>query len=58
MSAHAPDETAGVQGLARIADSPGLVLGAGALSILIGVLVLVWPGATIVVIASPVGSGP
>jgi uncharacterized membrane protein HdeD (DUF308 family) len=58
MSAHAPDETAGVQGLTRIAVSPGLVLGAGALSILIGVLVLVWPGATIVVIASPVGSGP
>ncbi|TQM44919.1 HdeD family acid-resistance protein [Pseudonocardia cypriaca] len=51
MTAHAPDETAGVRGLTQIADSPGLVLGAGALSILIGVLVLAWPGATIVVIA-------
>jgi uncharacterized membrane protein HdeD (DUF308 family) len=51
MSAHASDETAAVRGLSQIADSPGLVLGTGALSILIGVLVLTWPGATIVVIA-------
>jgi uncharacterized membrane protein HdeD (DUF308 family) len=51
MSAHAPDETAGVRGLTQIADSPLLVLAAGALTILIGVLVLAWPGATIVVIA-------
>jgi uncharacterized membrane protein HdeD (DUF308 family) len=51
MGAHAPDETAAVHGLTRIADSPGLMFGAGALSILIGVLVLAWPGATIVVIA-------
>jgi uncharacterized membrane protein HdeD (DUF308 family) len=50
MSRHEPDETA-AKGLTRIADSPGLVFGAGALSILIGVLVLAWPGATIVVIA-------
>ncbi|GAA5113516.1 HdeD family acid-resistance protein [Pseudonocardia adelaidensis] len=51
MSAGAADQTAAVRGVARIADSPGLVIGAGALSILIGVLVLGWPGATIVVIA-------
>jgi uncharacterized membrane protein HdeD (DUF308 family) len=37
--------------LARVGGSPGLVLAAGALSILIGVLVLAWPGATIKVIA-------
>ncbi|MHA6628504.1 HdeD family acid-resistance protein [Pseudonocardia sichuanensis] len=42
---------ASATGLTRIADSPGLVVGAGVLSILIGVLVLAWPGATIVVIA-------
>jgi uncharacterized membrane protein HdeD (DUF308 family) len=51
MNAHAADENVAVRGLTRIADSPGLVLGAGALSILVGVLVLAWPGATIAVIA-------
>jgi uncharacterized membrane protein HdeD (DUF308 family) len=38
-------------GLARVGGSPGLTIGAGALTIVIGVLVLVWPGATTVVIA-------
>jgi uncharacterized membrane protein HdeD (DUF308 family) len=38
-------------GLARVGGSPRLTIGAGALTIVIGVLVLVWPGATTVVIA-------
>jgi uncharacterized membrane protein HdeD (DUF308 family) len=50
MSRYVPDGTA-AQGLTRVADSPALVIGSGVLSILIGVLVLAWPGATIVVIA-------
>lgn len=37
--------------IARVGESPGLILGAGVVTILIGVLVLAWPGATIKVIA-------
>jgi uncharacterized membrane protein HdeD (DUF308 family) len=37
--------------IARVGESPGLLLGAGIVSVLIGVLVLSWPGATIKVIA-------
>jgi uncharacterized membrane protein HdeD (DUF308 family) len=37
--------------IARVGGAPGLVVAAGVLSILIGVLVLAWPGATIKIIA-------
>jgi uncharacterized membrane protein HdeD (DUF308 family) len=37
--------------LATVGRSPGLVIGAGALSVVLGLLVLAWPGATVVVIA-------
>jgi uncharacterized membrane protein HdeD (DUF308 family) len=45
------DETRPVGRLTQVADSPALVLAAGALSVLIGLLVLTWPGATIRIIA-------
>jgi uncharacterized membrane protein HdeD (DUF308 family) len=37
--------------IARAAESPGPILGAGVLTVLIGVLVLAWPGATVKVVA-------
>jgi uncharacterized membrane protein HdeD (DUF308 family) len=51
MARHESDETRPVGRLTQLADSPALVLAAGALSVLIGLLVLVWPGATIRIIA-------
>src|SRR5688572_21970975 len=37
--------------LAGLGASPGLIIGAGVLSIIIGLLVLVWPGYSVVVLA-------
>ena len=51
MVRHETDETRPVGRLTQLADSPALVLAAGALSVLIGLLVLAWPGATIRIIA-------
>jgi uncharacterized membrane protein HdeD (DUF308 family) len=51
MMRHESDETRPVGRLTQVADSPALVLAAGALSVLIGLLVLAWPGATIRIIA-------
>jgi uncharacterized membrane protein HdeD (DUF308 family) len=52
MSSHASTDTDPMtERLSQVAGSPGLSLGAGVLSIVIGVLILAWPGATIVVIA-------
>ena len=51
MGADPSDAPAGVRDLAGFAESPALQLGGGALSVLVGVLVLAWPGATVAVIA-------
>jgi uncharacterized membrane protein HdeD (DUF308 family) len=51
MVDHADHRDRIVDRLAQLGRSPGLSFGAGALSIIIGLLVLAWPGATIVVIA-------
>jgi uncharacterized membrane protein HdeD (DUF308 family) len=52
MTGHASADTDPVgDRLARLGRSPNLILLAGALSVVIGVLVLSWPGATIRVIA-------
>ena len=51
MTGHAAGRESAGDRIARVGESPGLVLGAGVVSILIGVLVLAWPGATIKVIA-------
>jgi len=51
MGADPSDAPAGVRDLGGFAESPALQLGGGALSVLIGVLVLAWPGATVAVIA-------
>jgi uncharacterized membrane protein HdeD (DUF308 family) len=51
MMRHESDETRPVGRLTQVADSPALVLAAGVLSVLIGLLVLAWPGATIRIIA-------
>jgi uncharacterized membrane protein HdeD (DUF308 family) len=47
MTGHAADRESAGERIARVGESPGLVLGAGVVSILIGALVLAWPGATI-----------
>jgi uncharacterized membrane protein HdeD (DUF308 family) len=51
MSRHGADDASPPGRLGQIAESPGLVLAAGALTVLIGLLVLAWPGATVRVIA-------
>jgi uncharacterized membrane protein HdeD (DUF308 family) len=51
MTGHAADRESAGDRIARAGESPGLVLGAGVMTVLIGVLVLAWPGATIKVIA-------
>jgi uncharacterized membrane protein HdeD (DUF308 family) len=48
-TADAPDPV--LDRLAAMGSSPGAVIGAGALSVVLGVLVLAWPRATITVIA-------
>lgn len=51
MTGHASTPEPVGDRLARVGGSPGLVLAAGAVSVLIGVLVLAWPGTTTKVIA-------
>lgn len=51
MTGHAAHGVPVGDRIARASESPGPILGAGVLTILIGVLVLAWPGATIKVIA-------
>ncbi|MHA6622659.1 HdeD family acid-resistance protein [Pseudonocardia sp. DLS-67] len=51
MNRHGADDTSPPGRLGQIAESPGLMLAAGALTVLIGLLVLAWPGATVRVIA-------
>jgi uncharacterized membrane protein HdeD (DUF308 family) len=51
MSRHGADDASPPGRLGQIAESPGPMLAAGALTVLIGLLVLAWPGATVRVIA-------
>ena len=51
MTGHAEHRESVGDRIARVGESPGVLVAAGVVSILIGLLVLAWPGATIKVVA-------